>query len=140
MNIRFASLLLFALPAAAIADDTLTASQLAMICSSSSADDRAVCSLVVKAYKDGFIEGVANGVQGTYRYDPQVLALVKDAKMKDFAPRLAAITRQATCIGSVQVEDLTKEFVKFVREHPALQPQPYRTAMFRTIESTFCGK
>lgn len=70
------------------ADQSFSAGDLAKICSSKIDDDRSVCLFIVKAYKDGFPEGVANGVMGTYRFDPEITATVSDVKAKDFSPRL----------------------------------------------------
>lgn len=110
------------------------------LCRSPSTDDRSICLLVVKAYKDGFIEGIANGAMGTYRNDPAIWTTMKDVNAKDFAPRLNNVVARSTCIQNVQAEDLAKSFTAYVERNPSVQPDLYRTAMFRTIESTYCKK
>lgn len=137
---KILSVCFFFLPILAYADSSLSAGDLERICTSSSEDDRAVCSLIVKAYKDGFIEGVANGAMGTYRYDPNILATVKNVKAKDFAPRFNKVVAQSTCIQNVQVDDLTKAFSVYVKLNPSMQTGLYRTAMFRMIETTYCKR
>lgn len=128
------------LPIVAHADSSFRAGDLERICTSPSEDDHAACSLIVKAYKDGFIEGVANGVMGTYRYDPDIFATVKNVKAKDFVSRFNKVVAQSTCIQNVQVDDLAKAFSAYVKLNPSVQAGPYRTAMFRTIEATYCKK
>ena len=128
------------LPISADADSSFRAGDLERICTSPSEDDRTVCSLIVKAYKDGFIEGIANGVMGTYRNDPDIFATVKNIKAKDFAPRFNKVVAQSTCLQNVQVDDLSKAFSEYVKLNPSVQAGPYRTAMFRMIEATYCKK
>lgn len=140
MKAQILSICFLLLPNGAYADSSLKAGDLERICTSPAEDDRAVCSLIVKAYKDGFIEGVANGVMGTYRYDPDIFATVKNVKSKDFAPRFNKVVAQSTCIQNVQVDDLTKVFSAYVKLNPSVQAGPYRTAMFRMIEATYCKK
>lgn len=140
MKAQNLSICLLLLPFGAFADTSLRAGDLDRTCTSPSADDRAVCSLIVKAYKDGFIEGVANGVMGTYRYDHDIFATVKNIKAKDFAPRFNKVVAQSTCIQNVKVDDLTKGFSAYVKLNPSVQADPYRTAMFRMIEATYCKK
>ncbi len=126
--------------ASAYADSTLRAADLQTICTSKSEDDHSICILVVKAYKDGFIEGVANGAMGVYKNDVEVFQAVKDIKAKDFGPRLNKVVSLSTCIQNVQAEDLAKAFSVYVAQNPSVQSGPYRTAMFRTIEATYCKK
>lgn len=140
MKIQLLAICCLLLPTGSYADPTLRAEDLEKICTSPNEDDRSICSLIIKAYKDGFIEGIANGAMGTYRYDPQVWTVVKDVKAKDFAPRLNKVVGQSTCIQNVQVDDLTKAFAAYVKQNPLVQSGPYRTAMFRTIEATYCKK
>lgn len=128
------------LPTGLHADSTLTASDLEKFCISAAEDARLVCSLIMKAYKDGFIEGVAVGAMGTYRFDPDVWTTLKDVKAKYFEPRFSKVVAQSTCIQNVQVDDLTKAFVTYVKQNPSVQTGPYRTAMFRTIDATYCKK
>lgn len=140
MKTKILSVCFLLLPIVAYADSSLRAGDLEKICTSSSEDNRQVCSLIIKAYKDGFIEGIANGVMGAYRYDPEILVTVKNVKAKEFAPRFNKVVAQSTCIQNVQVDDLAKAFSAYVKLNPSLQSGPYRTAMFRMIESTFCKK
>lgn len=140
MKIQHLAICCLLLPTGSYADTTFRAEDLKKICTSPVENDRSICSLIMKAYKDGFIEGVANGAMGTYKYDPQVLAAVKDVKAKDFAPRFNKVVEQSTCIQNVHVDDLTKAFTAYVQQNPSVQSGPYRTAMFRTIEGTYCKK
>lgn len=140
MKTKILSICFLLLPIVAYADSSLRAGDLEKICTSSSEDNRQVCSLIIKAYKDGFIEGIANGVMGAYRYDPEILVTVKNVKAKEFAPRFNKVVAQSTCIQNAQVDDLAKAFSAYVKLNPSLQSGPYRTAMFRMIESTFCKK
>jgi len=140
MKIRLLAISCLLLPISSNADSTLRAADLEKICISPAEDDRSICSLIVKAYKDGFIEGVANGAMGTYKNDPEVWQTVKDVKAKSLAPRLSKVVEQSTCIQSVQVDDLIKAFSTYVKQNPSVQSGPYRTAMFRTIETTYCKR
>lgn len=140
MKTKILSICFLLLPIVAYADSSLRAGDLEKICTSSSEDNRQVCSLIIKAYKDGFIEGIANGVIGAYRYDPDILATVKDVKAKDFAPRFNKVVAQSTCIQNIQADDLAKEFSAYVKLNPSMQAGPYRTAMFRMIEAKYCKK
>ena len=89
---------------------------------------------------DGFIEGVAKGVLDTYRFDPQVLALVKDIKMKDAAPRINKVVESAICIQRVSVTEMTDAYIEYVRANPSIRQEHYRMAMTRTMVSKYCGK
>jgi len=140
MKSQFLAICCLLLSTGSYADSTLKAGDLEKICASPAEDERFICLVIVKAYKDGFIEGVANGAMGTYRYDPDVRTTMKDVKLKDFVPRLKKVVAQSTCIQNVQVDDLTKAFSAFVKQNPSLQNGPYRTAMYRTIEATYCKK
>ena len=140
MKAQILLICLLLLPVSAHADTSLSAGELAKICTSPSEDDRAVCSLIIKAYKDGFIEGIANGVMGAFRYDPDIFATVKNVKAKDFAPRFNKVVAQSTCIQNVQVDDLIKAFSVYVKLNPSVQAGPYHTAMYRMIEATYCKK
>lgn len=122
------------------ADSSLRAGDLEKLCTSTADEERLLCSLIVKAYKDGFVEGVANGAIGTFRHDPKVWAEVKDAKAKDLMPRVNKVVQQSTCIQNVQVDELIKSYSTYVKQNPSMQSAPYRTAMFRTIEATYCKK
>lgn len=140
MKAKIISMCCLLFPIGAYADSSLRAGDLERICTSSSEDDRVVCSLIIKAYKDGFIEGIANGVMGAYRYDPDIHATVENVKAKDFVPRFNKVVAQSTCIQNVQVDDLAKAFSAYVKLNPSVQADPYRTAMFRMIEATYCNK
>lgn len=89
---------------------------------------------------DGFIEGIGKGVLDTYKYDPQVLALVKDNKAKDVVPRVNKVVEAATCIQHVSVADMTNTFIEFIRRNPSVRQDHYRKAMTRAIMSTYCEK
>lgn len=140
MKIQLLAICCLLVPVGSYADTTLSAGDLEKICASPNEDDRLICSLIIKAFKDGFIEGVASGAIGAYRYDPQIWAAVKDVKSKDFAPRLNKVVGQSACIQNVPVDDLTNAFSAYVKQHPSVQSGPYRTAMFRTIEAIYCKK
>jgi hypothetical protein len=89
---------------------------------------------------DGFIEGVAKGVQDTYKLDSQVLTLVNDIKMKDAAPRIGKVVEAATCIKRVSVTEMTDSYIEYIRANPTIRPEHYRKAMTRTIVSKYCSK
>lgn len=119
---------------------TIKASDVERLCTSQAEPERLSCSLIVKVYMDGFLEGVAKGVLDTYKYDPQVLALVKDIKMKEAAPRFSKVVDAATCIQHASVADMTATYVEYVRSNPASRHEHYRKAMTRAIVSKYCGK
>jgi hypothetical protein len=119
---------------------TIKAGDLEKLCTAKDESDRLSCSLIVKVYMDGFIEGVAKGVLDTYKYDAQVLALVKDTQMKDMAPRIGKVVESATCIHRVSVEGMTDAFLQHVRANPSLREEHYRKALTRAILAKYCGK
>ena len=119
---------------------TIKAEDLERLCTNKSESERLSCSLIVRVYMDGFIEGVAKGVLDTYRFDPQVLALVKDIKMKDAAPRINKVVESATCIQRVSVTEMTDAYIEYVRANPSIRQEHYRMAMTRTMVSKYCGK
>ena len=116
------------------------AEDLEKLCTSKTEPERMSCALIVKVYMDGFIEGVSKGVLDTYKLDPQVLAIVKDVKMKDAAPLIGKVVEAATCIQRVSVNEMTDSYIEYVRTNPAIRPEHYRKAMTRTIVSKYCGK
>lgn len=118
----------------------IKAGDLEKICTSKAEPDRMSCALIVKVYMDGFIEGVAKGVLDTYKLDPEVLATVKDIKMKDAEPRIGKVVEAATCIQRVSVTDMTDSYIEYVRANPAIRTEHYRKAMTRTIMSKYCAK
>jgi len=140
MNIRIIWALLCFIPTASFADTTLSGEGLEKFCSSPESDDRLVCEFIVKAYKDGFIEGVANGAMGTYKFDQQVFTLVKDVKVQDFKSRIDYVVSQSTCVQRVQVEDLIKMYSAYIKQNPSMRSAPYRTAMYRIIQTNYCAK
>jgi hypothetical protein len=89
---------------------------------------------------DGFIEGVGKGAIGTYKYDPQVLASVRDVKMKDMAPRINKVVEHATCIQRVSVAEMVNSYIEFVRKNPSIRQKHYREAMTRAIVATYCQR
>lgn len=119
---------------------TIKAEDLEKICTATADSDRMSCALIVKVYMDGFIEGVGKGVVDTYKYDPQVLALVQDVKMKDMAPRLTKVVELATCIQRLSVGEMTNAYVDFMRKTPSMKQENYRKAMTRAIIATYCQK
>ncbi len=119
---------------------SIKAQDLEQLCDSKAESDRLSCALVVKAYMDGFLEGVAKGVLDTYKYDQQVLALAKDTKMSDMAPRVSKVVELSTCIQRVPVGEMANTFVDYVRRNPSLRGETYRKAMTRAIVSTYCRK
>lgn len=58
----------------------IKAEDLEKLCTASADSERTSCLLIVKVYMDGFIEGVGKGVIDTYKYDPQVLTLVRASR------------------------------------------------------------
>lgn len=119
---------------------TIKALDLERLCISKAEGDRLSCVLIVKAYMDGFLEGVAKGVLDTYKYDQQVLALVKDAKMSDMVPRVNKVIEVSTCIQRVSVDEMAKTFVEHVQQNPNLREETYRKAMTKAIVSKYCRK
>lgn len=119
---------------------TIKAIDLERLCISNAEGDRLSCVLVVKAYMDGFLEGVAKGVLDTYKYDQQVLALVKDAKMSDMVPRVNKVMEVSTCIQRVSVDEMARAFVECVQQNPNLREETYRKAMTKAIVSKYCRK
>lgn len=130
----------FALTAACANAQSIKAADLEQLCSSRVETDRMSCTLAIKVYMDGFIEGVAKGVFDTYRYDPEALALVKDIKAKDAAPRFAKIIDLSTCIQRVSVSEMTKTYLDYVQANPTIRQDHYRRAMTRAIMAKYCGK
>lgn len=123
------------------AAQSLTAGDLARQCSAGdTTEERAVCSLVIKTFMDGFLEGVGKGVLGVYAYDSKVLSTVADTPVKEMAPRIQQVADKATCIQRVSVGDLAATFVKHVRAEPSLAGKSYREALTRTIVSNYCQK
>lgn len=119
---------------------TITSEDLEKLCTASTDSERASCLLIVKVYTDGFIEGVGKGAIDTYKYDPQVLALVKDVKMKDMAPRINKVVELATCIQRVSVAEMVNTYIEFVRKNPSIRQKHYREAMTRAIVATYCQR
>jgi hypothetical protein len=120
---------------------SLNAADLAKHCSASDAtEERAICSLVIKVFMDGFIEGVGKGVMGAYAYDSKVLSTVANTPMKEMAPRIQQVADKATCIQRATVGELAAMFVKHVRAEPSLAAKNYREALTRTIVSNYCQK
>ncbi|MDO9113246.1 MAG: hypothetical protein Q7U63_05555 [Polaromonas sp.] len=139
MKHRIAALFCMLFSAGLLAQ-TIKAEDLEKICTGSADSDRMSCALIVKVYMDGFIEGVGKGVIDTYKYDPQVLALVQDVKMKEMAPRLAKVVELSTCIQRLSVSDMTNAYVDYMRKTPAMKQENYRKAMTRAIVATYCQK
>jgi hypothetical protein len=119
---------------------SITASDLEKLCSSSESSDRSACMLITKVYMDGFLEGVSKGVIDTYRYDPLVFALVKDMKMKDSLPRVTKVVDAASCIRKVSVEAMSSAYLEFVKSHPNLRTEHYRKSMTLAIVAKYCNK
>lgn len=119
---------------------TLKASDLEALCQSKAADERAVCLLVMRAFMDGFIEGVGKGVFGAYQHDSQVSELVKDIKAKDFAPRLKKSIDLSTCGQRVTSEMMANTYRAYILENPQMRSGDYRTAMYRALTGKHCTK
>jgi hypothetical protein len=123
------------------AAQSLTAGDLATHCSAGDATEaKAVCSLVIKTFMDGFIEGVGKGIIGVYAYDSKVLSTVADTPVKEMALRIQQVADKATCIQRVSVGELAAKFAKHVRAEPSLAGKSYREALTRTIVSNYCQK
>lgn len=131
---------LLAITAPQVSAQAIKASELDQLCSSKSESDNAACLLIVQAYMHGFIEGVGKGVMDTYKYDPQLLALVRDVPMKDMAPRVNKVAQASTCIQRVSVGQMKSTFVEFVRANPMMKEKSYREALTRAIVSKYCNK
>lgn len=132
--------LLVIVAAGGLCAQTIKAEDLEKLCTSAQDSDRTACLLITKVYMDGFLEGVGKGVLDTYRYDPQVFALVKDVKMKDSLPQITQVIDSATCIQKVSVSEMAATYVDYVRGNPALRQGHYRKAMTLAIVAKYCGK
>ncbi len=132
--------LFLALSSTGLHANVLKASDLETLCLSSSEAERTVCMLVMRAFMDGFIEGVGKGVIGTYQYDPQVYELVKDVKVKDFAPRSKKTIDMSTCGQRVTSAMMADTYTTYIREHPKMRPGDYRPAMYRALTEKHCTK
>jgi hypothetical protein len=119
---------------------TIKAEDLEKVCTATTESERSSCVLIVKAYMDGFIEGVGKGAIDTYKYDPQILALVRDVKMKDMAPRVNKVVELATCIQRVSVAEMINAYTEFVSKNPSIRQKNYREAMTRAIVATYCQR
>ena len=119
---------------------TIKAEDLEKLCAASADAERTSCLLIVKVYMDGFIEGVGKGAIDTYKYDLQVLTLVRDVKMKDLAPRINKVVELATWIQRVSVTEMANAYIEFVRKNPSIRQKHYREAMTRTIVATICQR
>lgn len=119
---------------------TINSEELANFCKSGADSDKAICTLVLTVYKDGFIEGVAKGVMDTYKYDKELYEIVKNIKAGDFAPRLNNVVTLSTCIQKVPIYDLANSFIKFVDTYPSASQKPYRETMWRVILKNYCYK
>ena len=119
---------------------TIRAEDLEKLCTASTESEHASCLLIVKVYMDGFIEGVGKGAIDTYKYDPQVLALVRDVKMKDMTPRINKVVELATCIQRVSVTEMVNTYIEFVRKNPSIRQKHYREAMTRAIVASYCQR
>lgn len=118
----------------------LKAEDLERLCASKLDSERTVCVFIINAYVDGFVEGVAKGVFGTYKYDEQVLNLVKGVKARDMAPRVKKVIEVSTCMQSVSVADMTETFLDYVRRTPSSRTENYRYAMTSAIISKYCSR
>ncbi len=119
---------------------SINAGDLQKFCVSKVDSEQSICVLIVKAYMDGYIEGIAKGVFDTYKYDKQVFATVKDMPAKDFAPRLKNVVDNATCIQKVSVSDMVNSYVEYMKINPSLATAHYRNAMTKMIISKYCSK
>ena len=88
----------------------------------------------------GVLQTFPKGVLDTYKYDQQVLALVKDAKMSDMVPRVNKVMEVSTCIQRVSVDEMARAFVEYVQQNPNLREETYRKAMTKAIVSKYCRK
>ena len=123
------------------AAQSLTAGDLATHCSAGDAtESKAVCSLVIKVFMDGFVEGVGKGVMAVYTYDSKVRSSVADTLGTEMVPRIQQVAEKATCIQRVSVAELVAAFVKYVRANTLLTGKSYSEALTRTIESNYCHK
>jgi hypothetical protein len=139
MKISSTALVLFVASFSASAQ-SVKAGDLEKLCLSSDESERTTCLFITKAYMDGWIEGVGKGVIGTYKYDPVVLAVVKDEKMVDSLPRITKVMKSSTCIQQVSVTEMMESFTTYVRRNPASRAEHYRKAMTRAIVEKYCDK
>ena len=134
------SAFILALSSAGLHANVLKASDLEALCQSSSEAERAACLLVMRAFIDGFIEGVGKGVFGVYQHDPQVYKLVEDVKAKDFAPRVKRTIDLSTCGQRVTSEMMASTYTTYIRHNPQMRPGDYRPAMYRALTEKHCVK
>lgn len=132
--------LILALSSTGLSANVLKASDLEALCQSSNQAERAVCLVVMRAFMDGFIEGVGKGAFGTYQHDPQVYALVKDMKAADFSPRLMKSIDMSTCGQRVTSEMMANTYTAYIRKNPQMRAGDYRPAMYRALTENHCGK
>ncbi len=132
--------LILALSSAGLHASVLKAADLEALCKSNAEAERAVCLFVMRAFMDGFIEGVGKGVFGTYQHDPQVYALIKDVKAKDFSPRLKRSIDMSTCGQRVTSEMMANTYMTYIRENPRMRLGDYRSAMYRALTEKHCNK
>lgn len=135
------ALLFVALVPIAASGQSLVAKELATHCTAADETEaKAVCLLVVKAFMDGFIEGVGKGVLGVYTYDAKVSADVANVPAREMAPRIQQVADRATCLQRVTVGELVAAFVRHLRGDPSLASKNYREALTRTIVANYCQK
>ena len=137
---KITSVFILALSSTGLQATVLKASDLEDLCQSNSETERAVCLLVMRAFIDGFIEGVGKGVFGTYQHDPQVHTLVKDIKAKDFAPRVKRTVDLSTCGQRVTSEMMANTYTVYLRQNPQMRAGDYRPAIYRALTEKHCAK
>ncbi len=136
---KIISAFILALSSTGLQASVLKASDLEVLCQSNSEAEQTGCLLVMRAFIDGFIEGVGKGVFGTYQHDPQVYLLVKDVKAKDFAPRVKRTVDLSTCGQRVTSEMMANTYTTYLLRNPKMRTGDYRPAMYRALTEKHCG-
>ena len=124
----------------AVSAQAISAQDLERLCSAKTDTERLPCLLMVKAYMDGFIEGVAKGVLDTYKFDERLSAQVKNDKVSTVVGRASKVIERSTCLQKVAVQDMAKTFVDYVGQNPEVRTQNYRIAMTRSLNARYCTR
>lgn len=140
ITIRAALFAILLSTTAASRAQSISGGDLANLCSSAAETERTACLLIVKAFMDGFIEGVGKGVVDTYKHDAEVASMVGGVPMKDMAPRINAVAAKSTCIQRVTVAEMAATVTSYITANPGARKDNYRTAITRAIVSAYCPK
>lgn len=119
---------------------SISALDLAKLCSGSDNSERLTCNLIFKTYMDGFVEGVGKGVHDTYQYDEKVFAIIKNEKISDISKRIKNVSDQSICIQKISVAEMANTFVEYLLKNPEMQNSNYKKVITKSIIATYCRK